>query len=141
MLFHSSLEERVFPFIILTVCSFVVFALICSMISVASCSISMEGKNYWMLKTLPIRAKDIFKAKILMNLSLAAPFVLVSSLMCCFSIKTSLLQSIWLVCIPMVYMCTNIVLSLAVNLKLYVLTGMIIALCVLYSYVERQELT
>ena len=165
------------------------FALICSMISVTSCSISMEGKNYWMLKTLPIRAKDIFKAKILMNLSLAAPFVLVSSLMCCFSIKTSLLQSIWLVCIPMVYMCTNIVLGLAVNLKLYVLdwdnevrvvkqsasvlismlisvvlcvllgalvllqkiidmdcamgivlTGMIIALCVLYSYVERQEL-
>lgn len=41
----------------------------------SACAISMEGKNFWQLQVLPLQAKTIFQAKILLNLSLSLPSV------------------------------------------------------------------
>lgn len=42
------------------------------------CSISLEGKNLWIIKSLPIKETDIFKAKIFMNLILIVPISILS---------------------------------------------------------------
>lgn len=42
------------------------------------CSISLEGKNLWVLKSLPIKVTSIFKSKIFMNLILITPVAIVS---------------------------------------------------------------
>lgn len=41
-------------------------------------SISLEGKNFWILKSSPIEIIDIFKSKILMNVLLVLPISLLS---------------------------------------------------------------
>ena len=92
-----------------------------SMMSITSCTISMEGKNYWMLQTLPIRPKDVYKAKMLLNFSIGAPFVIVSSVITCIAVKASLAEAVWIFVIPFGYLCFSIVSGLAANLKFPVL--------------------
>lgn len=46
------------------------------MSSTTMASISLEGKNLWILKSLPVPAKTIFLAKIAVNLTILAPVLL-----------------------------------------------------------------
>jgi len=41
-------------------------------------SISLEGRNLWIIRTLPLKAQDIFKGKIYLNLVVAVPVLLLS---------------------------------------------------------------
>ncbi len=51
----------------------------CATISpTTSCAISMEGKEIWIAKTLPVRAKLWLSAKLLMNLVLVGPSLLIA---------------------------------------------------------------
>ena len=53
----------------------------CIVMSNTSCvSISIEGKNLWILKSLPIDEMDIFKSKILLNILLTIPISIISFL-------------------------------------------------------------
>ena len=45
-----------------------------------ACSLSLEGKNFWILQTSPVRMKDVFTAKILNDLIYALPVALASPL-------------------------------------------------------------
>ena len=52
--------------------------LFCVVISCTTyCSISLEGKNLWILKSLPIDEVDIFKSKIILNLFLNMPISII----------------------------------------------------------------
>ena len=54
----------------------------CIVMSNTSCvSISIEGKNLWILKSLPIDEMDIFKSKILLNILLTIPISIISFLL------------------------------------------------------------
>ena len=54
-------------------------ALILSMNSITTPSISLEGKNLWVLKSLPVSPADVFKAKINLHLILTLPFIVISA--------------------------------------------------------------
>lgn len=108
----SGIVEKIIPFLL---------AATLSIMSVTSCSLSMEGKNYWLLQTLPLQPKDIYHAKILLNLSLGAPFVAVASMISCVAVKASVIEAFWIFIIPAGYLCFSAVFGLAVNLKLPVL--------------------
>jgi len=87
------------------------------MMNLTSCSISMEGNRYWQLQVLPLRAKDVYTAKILWNLILAVPFSLISSLLLLIFIKPSGLLAVHYVLLPLVYIVADVVLGLFVNLN------------------------
>ncbi len=53
-------------------------------ICTTSCSISLEGKRLWILKAHPVKPMDVFKAKILLNFSIAFPSILISSILLAF---------------------------------------------------------
>ena len=108
----SVIWGRVIPFLLATVLS---------IMPITSCSISMEGKNYWMLQTLPIEPKDVYRAKMLLNFTVGAPFTLLATVISCIAIKASVMEALWIVIIPMGYLCFTIVMGIAVNLKLPVL--------------------
>lgn len=40
------------------------------------CSISLEGKNLWIIKSMPVTAKTVYLAKILVNLTIISPAVI-----------------------------------------------------------------
>lgn len=51
------------------------------------CSISLEGKNLWILKSLPIKEIDIFKGKIKLNLLMNVPISIICFLLISLKMK------------------------------------------------------
>lgn len=56
------------------------FAFIVSMTSTTSSSISLEGKNIDILKSLPVSVKQIFNSKMLINLTILIPVCVISAI-------------------------------------------------------------
>lgn len=88
------------------------------MMTPASVSVSMEGKHFWIVKTLPIPNKAILDAKILMNLLLMLPFYVVSEGFLILSLKPDAMELVWLLVIPVVIALFSCVYGIAVNLRL-----------------------
>ena len=83
----------------------------------ATCvSVSMEGKNWWIINSLPLSVKNILNAKILMNLILATPFYLVSEILLTLALRPAFLELVWLILIPAAAVLFSSVFGLAVNL-------------------------
>lgn len=93
-----------------------VLTLIGNMMPMSSCSISMEGKQWWMAQTLPISMKQILDGKILANLSIAFPFFAVAEVFAFLAVKPSLEEGIWLIAVPLVYTLFLSVAGLTINL-------------------------
>jgi ABC-2 type transport system permease protein len=83
-----------------------------------SCAISMEGKQWWITKTIPVRSKDIFDSKILMALTVAAPEYLVAVVFGLLAVKPSFIGALWIVLIPAVYIVFLAVAGICVNLAM-----------------------
>ncbi|SHO51246.1 hypothetical protein [Anaerocolumna xylanovorans] len=58
---------------------FVAFSV--AMTCISASSISLEGKNLWLMKSLPLSAGMIFRSKIAVNLVMTVPLVLIDSLL------------------------------------------------------------
>lgn len=80
-------------------------------------SISLEGKNLWVIKSSPVTPKTIFLAKIAVNLTVIAP-ALIDAVLICIILKFSILHSIVIVLVIMVCAAFTILFGLIVNLKL-----------------------
>ncbi len=94
-----------------------VIAVFISMTSTTAASLSLEGKNRWMMCSAPVRAADIFHAKIAVNLTVICPFALVSIVLLGFKMAVSPIQAVLLCIIPAVYACFISVLGMYMNVK------------------------
>lgn len=56
-------------------------AFVFAMVAISASSISLEGKSFWVLKSLPISAKQILFAKVLFHWLACAPFVVVGGIL------------------------------------------------------------
>lgn len=101
------LIHKVLPFVL---------AMPLCMMSTSACTISMEGKTFWQLQVLPVKAKDIYNAKLLWNLAVAAPFYLASVVLMLIGAKPALSDALHYFLIPLVLLAYCIVLGLACNL-------------------------
>lgn len=88
------------------------------MMPITAVSISMEGKQWWIIKTLPISTKHLLDSKLLMNLSLLAPFYLISVLMVAIGQRVTPVEFVWILLIPFFAMLFSCVYGQTVNLKL-----------------------
>ena len=91
------------------------------MTSLSACSISMEGNTFWQIQTLPVTAKEFYDGKLLANLSVAAPFYLLSVVLLAFGVKPTGLELVWLSVIPACYVVFSSVVGITVNLMFPVL--------------------
>lgn len=55
-------------------------------------SISIEGKNFWMGKSMPVSEKQIFKSKIMVNILINIPFTVIIFILSAIFFELSLLQ-------------------------------------------------
>lgn len=80
IVFGTQGEEVFFQEMNLMVSSlcFLVLVFANGLVSTTSASISLEGKSFWLLKSLPIEEKNIFKAKVMVNLLISFPFTVIS---------------------------------------------------------------
>ncbi len=96
-----------------------VCAMPCCMMPPVSCAISMEGKNIWIAKTLPIRSKELWDSKILVSLTLIFPAYVITEILLMIALKPTFMELLWLVLIPLVMMLFVVVFGITVNLKFY----------------------
>ena len=94
--------------------------MVLSLISVLSCttnsSISLEGKSFWILKMLPVSVDKIFLSKILVNLTILVPTILVGSTFFGIYLHLSLIEFIFMYLTPLVYAVFASCLGLLLNL-------------------------
>ncbi len=84
--------------LILAVISFCI-----SMTMTPAISLSLEGKNFWILKSLPIKAETIVFSKILFNLILCVPIAIISIFMFGISIGFSAVNQLLLIGLVIVF--------------------------------------
>ncbi len=75
---------------------------VCSLMPPSSVSLSMEGKTWWIVKTLPIKPHYLLGAKILMSLLLHMPFLLAASILTVVSFAPDALYGIVMFVTPFV---------------------------------------
>lgn len=66
-------------------------------------SISLEGKNLWIAKSLPVRPVTIFMSKIAVNLTITLPGILIGGTLLVVSFQASFLQALFFFITPIVY--------------------------------------
>lgn len=70
-----------------------------SIVSTTSSSISLEGKSMWILKSLPVREKEVFFAKEIVNLMIAVPAVIINAIILNVYVDVSLVDNIMIILI------------------------------------------
>ena len=93
-------------------------SMLVSMAPTTYCSISLEGKQLWILKSLPVPAAKIFAGKLLVNLSLTLPVCLVNGLLLCLALHPTLSMAPLFFLLPMAMALFSSLLGLWANLLL-----------------------
>lgn len=94
---------------------FLILSLICTMSSTTNSSISLEGKNFWILKMLPVSVDKIFLGKILVNLSILVPTIIVGGTFFGIYLHLSLVEFIFIYLTPLAYAIFTSCLGLLLN--------------------------
>lgn len=102
---------NLFPFILIFIFCFCIATCYTS-----ACSISLEGKSLWILKSLPLSTMDIFRAKLTTNLLVTMPLTFICSLVCALILGLPLRVSVALIVFPLTYCLLTAVLGLIINL-------------------------
>ncbi len=79
-------------------------------------SISLEGKNLWIIKSLPLDPRDVFLSKIALNLSLSVPAVIINSALTALLFRFPPKQAFLLFALPLSYAFLTALGGLALNL-------------------------
>ena len=103
----SKIVSSVMPFVI---------SLFVSLSVTTQASISLEGKNLWIIKSIPVKPIDIFKSKIMVNLTVTVIPILISSTIISLVIKPPLNAFIFMYILPILYAVLTSILGLIINL-------------------------
>lgn len=90
----------------------------CCITSTTVSSISLEGKQWWIPQSMPVSTKTVLDSKILVNLTIGGPFLLLSEILLILKINTSLIGYIMMVMVPVVYILFTAVIGITINLRM-----------------------
>jgi ABC-2 type transport system permease protein len=96
----------------------IMFGFCVAMTNVTACSISLEGRNLWILKESPVTEKTIFNSKIALNLILTIPAILINSIIVFIGLHLSLLDLFIIILLPTAFAFFVSIFGLLVNLKM-----------------------
>ncbi|HNZ77483.1 MAG TPA: ABC transporter permease [Bacilli bacterium] len=107
----GEMNNQVFTLIIIGILTFMV-----SLTSTTSCSLSLEGKNFWIIKSAPIPAKTIFMGKILVNIIVTIPIIIIDTIVVAIFLKFNLFNIMMIALIPSLFAISISFLGLYANL-------------------------
>lgn len=99
-----------------------VLAFVYTLAPTTACSISMEGRQWWILKSLPLPNSLLLGGKLLANLAIALPCHLVSAALLFIALRPRGLVALWLALLPIGYILFAAALGLRINLRLPMLS-------------------
>ncbi len=94
-----------------------VLAGIAGIMTTTSVSVSIEGQQFWIMKTLPVPVKSILDAKVLLNLSLLFPFYLISEICLILALGPEGWNLLFLILIPMILLIFTVVFGITADLR------------------------
>ena len=97
----------------------IIVALVVFMLGITSTtasSISIEGKQFWILKSSPITPKQVFHGKIIVNLVITVPFLIINAVLAVVLLNFGVLDTIMLIVIPLLVTLFMSYMGLFVNL-------------------------
>ena len=95
----------------------IALAVFVSMTSTTAASLSLEGKNRWIMCSVPTQAGTVYNSKIAVNLTVILPVLYVSAILIRIVIPCSLIQTVLMFLIPTVYAFFISVLGIYLNIK------------------------
>ena len=90
-----------------------------TMVSTTSSTISLEGKSFWIIKSAPVPAKQVIKAKCLVNLLLMLPIAFICIVFVTIFYKSNIFISLLGLLFNVLYVMFSTFLGLLFNLKYY----------------------
>lgn len=111
----AGIDFSSFPYLGAIVVSAIVFSL--GITSTTASSISIEGKQFWILKSAPISPKKIFHGKIFINLVITVPFIIINTVIAIFLFDLLIIDYLMIFFIPLLFTIFMSYLGLLVNLK------------------------
>ncbi|MGX8850325.1 hypothetical protein [Amedibacillus sp. YH-ame10] len=95
----------------------VALAIFVSMTSTTAASLSLEGKNRWIMCSAPTKAQTIYNAKIAVNLTVILPVLLISTILLRIAFPLSLENTLLMFITPTIYAFFISVLGMFLNIK------------------------
>ena len=95
---------------------FLVLSIACALSSTTHASISLEGKSFWIIKSIPVKPSTIFLSKIMVTLTILVPTIIISATFFGIYFNFSLLDRILLYILPLTYAVFTAVCGLIFNL-------------------------
>lgn len=92
-------------------------ALMITMSSTTSASLSLEGKSRWIMCSFPVNSQMIFDSKIVFNLLLSLPVSILTGILISISLKFSILEMVFMFSIPIIYAVFTSILGMYLNVK------------------------
>lgn len=93
-----------------------VLAAVASIMPTTCTSVSMEGKEWWIIKSLPVDAKNLFDSKILVNLTIVAPGYLISEILLMIAFRPKMADMVWFIVLPVILIVFACVFGITMNL-------------------------
>lgn len=81
---------------------YVIAAMVC-MTNTAAVSLALEGKNIWLVKSLPVPPKTLYDSYLLTNLTFTVPTSIVCSVLFSISLKTGFVGTLLMILTPLVF--------------------------------------
>lgn len=96
-----------------------VWSMICCMMPPAAVSVTMEGKQIWQIKTLPVSTKTWLDSKILWSFSLMLPSYVVSQIVMTIARKPEPMALLWQLGMPLALMAFSCTFAVAADLRFH----------------------
>ncbi|MBE6597362.1 MAG: hypothetical protein E7641_06810 [Ruminococcaceae bacterium] len=95
-----------------------VVCFVISMVTPLASSISLEGKNFWIVRSMPISSEKILFSKLIMHEILVAPIALICSVTVCVIFRTELIEGLVVILLPQLFSLVIGISQLLINLML-----------------------
>ncbi len=94
-----------------------IIMLVASTVDITAPSVSLEGKNIWIIRTLPIKTIDILNAKILCHLVVTLPFTMLFVICGSIGMHLSIIDFLICMLVSVAYVVCTALFGLCLNLK------------------------
>jgi len=98
----KGLEVSDYMFIVKNAACYVIAVMVC-MTNITAISLALEGKNIWLIKSLPIPPKILYDSYLLTNLTFTIPTSIVCSILFSISLKTGFIGTVLMILTPLVF--------------------------------------
>lgn len=92
-----------------------IICLISSMNDITAPSISLEGKNIWILRSLPVKEIDILNAKIKLHILMTSIPIVFCSICAVIVFKPDVLSALYIIAVPQIFMLLSALFGLYLN--------------------------